>query len=99
MSVQFFDMTGFVNGVADHYERTRGVRVDESAREALIEPALPHSRSVAEAIATGTVTQEFLQGCVFQVLDMAKSLIQATLIDGASVREAMRRYCPYIFWC
>ena len=99
MSVQYFDMSGFVNGVADRFERTEDVRVDESAREALIEPALPHSRSVADAIATGTVTSEFLQNCVIQVLAQAKWLIQGTTIDGVSVRESMRRYCPYIFWC
>ena len=97
-----FDMRAFVNRVADQFQETEHTVVDDSAREVLIQPALPHAESVAQALATGSLTMDFLESSLIQVLQEAQLIIgerRLPRIDEAAVLESMRRYCPYVFWC
>jgi len=97
-----FDMAAFVNRVADEFEEANGVVVDRSARETLIAPALPHAADVARALAAGTITIEFLEGCIRSVLGRAWRIDlegEGADINGAHVQASMDEECPYLFWC
>jgi len=97
-----FDMTAFVNRVVDEFEQETGISVDQSGREALIRPALPHARDVERALESGALTIAFLEECIRQVLRNAHELAGDRVVGGldeAAMQISMRRYCPYVFWC
>ena len=101
MQIQL-DLPRLVNRVADDFQRTEKYVVTSAARHALIEPALPHAPAVRHELSEGRITISFLQSCVFQVLELARTFVQPSerrIIDKPEVEASMQRYCPYVFWC
>jgi hypothetical protein len=93
-----FDMTTFVNRVVDQFERETGTSVEPSARDALIQPALPY----AEEVESGKLTIARLEAGLWQVLRGAKEMAGYRLVGGLNevdMHESMRQYCPFVFWC
>lgn len=99
---QEFSLKQLVNQVCDDFQELFGISVSSDARHELIEPGLPYEDQVRRELATGEVTEEFLRHSVTIVLveawRVAKEMKRDT-IGEPTVREAMRRYCPYLFWC
>lgn len=97
-----FDMTAFVNRVADQYQEEHHIVVDRSARVILITPALPHAHTVAEALSRREISMQFLEECVLSMLRRAHRIAAErglTQIDGACAQESMDEECPYLGWC
>jgi hypothetical protein len=97
-----FDLTQFVNRVADQFQTKRRIVVDASAREALIAPALPHVDRVAKSLETKEVTIEFLEACVMKTLERARRIASAggfRFVNGPSVQQSLEGDNPYLFWC
>jgi hypothetical protein len=91
-----------VDSVADGFEGQRRVHVNPQARRELILPALPYQAHVEEELAAGQITMEFLRQSLFMVLDNAHQIVLTKSrkeIDGEAIKESMKRYCPYLFWC
>jgi hypothetical protein len=97
-----FDMAAFVNRVVDEFQQEAGRSLEPSAREALIQPALPHARDVQRQLEDGTLTIDRLEAGLWQVLRGAHEMAGYRLVGGLNevdVHESMRRYCPFVFWC
>jgi hypothetical protein len=97
-----FDMTAFVNRVADQYQEEHRIVVDRSARATLIAPALPHAHTVAEALSRREISMQFLEECVLSLLRRAHRIATErglTQINDACAQESMDEECPYLGWC
>lgn len=93
-----FDMAAFVNRVVDQFQRETGASVEQSARDALIRPALPY----APEVESGRLSIARLEVALWQLLQSARELSGYRLIGGlnaAAMHESMRRNCPVVFWC
>lgn len=84
--------------VADEWQESNGVKVLAEAREALVEPALPHADAVMSALHSGTKSVSQLENDVQEILRNA-SRFGAGDIDAAMIAASMRYHCPYLFWC
>lgn len=96
------DFQSLVERVALEFESKYGMPVDQEARLALIVPALPHKAGVEEDLRTGKVTMDFIQQCIFDILERARKFADQrgkTHIDREAVRQSMAEKCPYIGWC
>lgn len=96
------DFVQLVNGAADRFEKWHHIRVDAAARDALIWPAIPHTDSVVMALKSGEITIKFLDSSILSILEHARSIGLSShqdVVTKESVRAAMQRFCPYVFWC
>lgn len=96
------DFKKLVNSVADKFENETGMKVKPKARLELINPALPHQKTVEKALNSGEITRDFLEDSLKTVLrnamDIAKEW-KRDEIGEETTKESMKRYCPYLFWC
>jgi hypothetical protein len=96
------DFQLLINHVSLDFERRRGIRVDEGARMALIIPALAHREGVNEDLRAGTISMNFIEECVFSILDRARKFAHArgiNYISREAVQDSMDEDCPYLGWC
>ena len=97
-----FDIRVLVNDTADSFSKEFGVRVGGAAREELITRALPYRETVANELADGTITIEFLQDTLLAVLKNARRIMldgDALEVGVEEVVASMEEECPYLFWC
>jgi hypothetical protein len=93
------DMQMMIHRVADLFEREQYLRVDETARWALLSPAIPHMEEVNRGLATYTISVPFLEQSVQQVLENARPFVRGNIVDENAIKQSMTRQCPYLFWC
>ena len=101
MQVQL-NLPELVNQVCEQFQKVEEYQVTHDAREALIKPALPHRFEVQSELSEGRITIAFLQTCVSQVLELARTFVppdRPNVIDKPEVEASMQKYCPYVFWC
>ena len=114
MSTQNIDFHELVNRVANRFEETTKIGVEEKARLALITPAIPHKNNVEEALGKEEITIEFLENCILEVLNNAVELYveeksasldstieptQLNEINESDIAASLEENCPYVFWC
>lgn len=95
-------MQVLINRVSDVFEQGSDTRVLESARYALLKPALPHLANVTRELESQNISLEFLEESVKQILDNAlKAALRENLyeINSRHIEFSMKRFCPYLFWC
>lgn len=91
-----------INRVSNEFEKSEQIRVLESGRNALLEPAIPHLDDVTREIKEGKITVPFLEGSVDVVLNNAAGFPQvqnSRSIDSQAIERSIAKYCPYLFWC
>lgn len=96
------DFRRLVNDAADRFEVKHQMAISPSARDELIQPALPYTDHVERELMAGRITRAFLEESIYTVLTNAKDIASnwgRTAIGEDTVRESMKRYCPYLFWC
>jgi hypothetical protein len=107
-------LVDLINRVIKNFENSY-VKVSGHGRRQLIQPALPHSEDVEQALSKGSITVEFLEECVFSILRDALAIrvsrkrrriryqrigrTRRFIITGEDISAAMKRNCPYVFWC
>ena len=81
----------------------RGFRFDEQAIHALVQPSLSHLEEVREALQRGTISREFLGNSIHTLLanacNIASERGDVTTISAEIIKAAMKKHCPYVFWC
>ena len=96
------DFRSLINDVANRFEADNQISVTAGAREGLIQPALPHKDHVQQELVSGNITFPILQEAIYTVLINAMEIATVwsrAAIDEDTIRESMKRYCPYLFWC
>ena len=96
------ELLQLINGVADDFELSSRFRVLQTARLALLTPAIPHLNDVTRELEKGSITVLFLVESVRQILDNAVNDARERgleLIDDLAIEQSMAHYCPYLFWC
>lgn len=96
------DLRDLVNRVAVRFESQTSMSVFDSARQELINRALPYQDHLEKELETGKITIEFLESSLFTVLTNAREIADSwgqNHVDENTTQESMRRYCPYLFWC
>lgn len=91
-----------VDFVADRYHAETGFAVGAGARDRLIEPGLPHLADVERSLNDGTINYPTLEGHLRTVLDNARALARQrnrTAIGEDTTEDALKKHCPYLFWC
>jgi len=96
------ELRQLIERVAEDFRRSSNYGVSEAARQALLQPAIPHLDDVTGELDRGNITVAFLEMSVRQILD--NSLIDVRdrrldLVDALAVERSLSRYCPYLFWC
>ena len=72
------------------------------ALDALVTPALSHLDTITRELAERTITLPFLEGAVRTVLVNAGAIAVEwgeTAISFYTVRESLKKDCPYLCWC
>lgn len=86
--------------VADGFEQSSDFRVLQTARQALLNPAIPHLDDVTRELERGSITVLFLVNSVRQILDNALDDVRQRgldAIDDLAIDLSMARYWPYLF--
>jgi len=96
------ELKRLIDRVSYDFERERSIKVLESGRDALLEPALPHLDDVTRELDQGRITVRFLEGSVDVVLSNASQdweVQQERAINARAIERSIARFCPYLFWC
>jgi len=96
------DFINLVDRVADQFQAQYQIQVDSSARQELVNPALPHQQQVDQELAQGNITIQFLEDCLREVLRNARDIAVGSgqnMIVDRTIMASTQRYCPYLFWC
>ncbi len=91
-----------VDYACNDFEQERKIKVLQSGRHALVEPAIPHLGTVTRELNEGKITEAFLAGGVDVVLNNAArdpEVHRRGAIDDQAVERSIAFYCPYLFWC
>ena len=91
-----------VDYACNDFEQERKIKVLQSGRHALVEPAIPHLDTVTRELHEGKITEAFLAGGVDVVLNNAAQdwqVQESREIDGQAIERSIAKYCPYLFWC
>lgn len=96
------EFSSLVHQVADFFAQRHSINVSGRARNALIDPGLPHLDDVTIALSTNEISREFLEDCVYTILVRAFGITKDegnNEIGDDAVHQAMKESCPYLFWC
>ena len=96
------ELNVLVRGAAQRFEKEMGMSITARALDAFVIPALPHLETVTRELDEGKVTVPALEGCVRTVLVNARTIAVERgehAITFYTVRESMKKECPYSFWC
>jgi hypothetical protein len=91
-----------VNRVINEFESNHDVKVSDSARNLLIEQALPYEQHVITEISQGKVTLNFIEKSLMKLLIHTYELASTQNrkeIDDKLIKQSEKDYCPYLFWC
>lgn len=97
-----FELRNLIDHVSNNFENEFSIKVLESGRRGLLDPALPHLDDVTRELSQGRITVRFLEGSVDVVLVNAtreKEVKHSHSIDDQAIKRSIARYCPYLFWC
>ena len=92
-SVNVFDLAGFVNEVADRFEKSRrgGIRVSPAARDELVRRMKPHELELRNDLASGKMTSKELQRILAGVLGVANRVRSAARTKTMARRRVGRK--------
>ena len=89
-------------GVAQQFELETGLFLTARALDALVTPAVSHLDTITRELAERKITMPFLEGVVRTVLVTVGALTVErgeTAISFYTVRESLKKDCPYLCWC
>ena len=96
------ELNVLVKGVAQQFERETDLFLTARALDALVTPAVPHLDAITRELAKRKITVPFLEGAVRTVLVNAGAITVErgeTAISFYTVRESLKKDCPYLCWC